>query len=82
MFSRSIATRTAASRLSQLSSHVHNSSYQQVQRRMASMTTATLNAGTSIPSLGFGTWQDKDEQEKAVAEALKAGYKHVRVTWL
>jgi len=41
------------------------------------MTTAKLNTGASIPSVGFGTWQDKDDQEKAVAEALKAGYKHI-----
>lgn len=47
---------------------------------MASTITAKLNTGATIPSLGFGTWQDKDAQEQAVAEALKAGYKHVRVT--
>lgn len=28
-------------------------------------------------AIGFGTWQDKDEQEEAVAEALKAGYRHI-----
>lgn len=28
-------------------------------------------------AIGFGTWQDKDEQENAVAEALKAGYRHI-----
>ena len=36
-----------------------------------------LNTGASIPAIGFGTWQDKDDQEKAVAEALKAGYRHI-----
>lgn len=41
------------------------------------MTTAKLNTGATIPSLGFGTWQDKDDQELAVTEALKAGFKHI-----
>ena len=41
------------------------------------MTTFKLNTGASIPALGFGTWQDKDDQEKAVAEALKAGVRHI-----
>jgi diketogulonate reductase-like aldo/keto reductase len=41
------------------------------------MTTHKLNTGASIPALGFGTWQDKDDQEAAVAEALKAGYRHI-----
>jgi len=36
-----------------------------------------LNTGAEIPALGFGTWQDKDEQEDAVYEALKAGYRHI-----
>lgn len=40
-------------------------------------TTATLNTGAKIPSLGFGTWQDKDAQEDAVYEAIKAGYRHI-----
>lgn len=44
---------------------------------MASITTHKLNTGASIPAIGFGTWQDKDDQEKAVAEALKAGYRHI-----
>jgi len=41
------------------------------------MTTLKLNTGASIPAVGFGTWQDKDDQEKAVTEALQAGYKHI-----
>ncbi|KAL4881177.1 NADP-dependent oxidoreductase domain-containing protein [Aspergillus karnatakaensis] len=41
------------------------------------MTTFKLNTGASIPALGFGTWQDADAQEQAVAEALKAGYRHI-----
>ncbi|KAL8650026.1 MAG: hypothetical protein Q9226_005318 [Calogaya cf. arnoldii] len=36
-----------------------------------------LNTGAEIPAVGFGTWQDKDAQEGAVAEALKAGYTHI-----
>jgi diketogulonate reductase-like aldo/keto reductase len=41
------------------------------------MTTFVLNTGASIPALGFGTWQDKDDQENAVAEALRAGFRHI-----
>jgi alcohol dehydrogenase (NADP+) len=41
------------------------------------MTTFKLNTGASIPALGFGTWQDKEGQENAVAEALKAGVRHI-----
>jgi len=36
-----------------------------------------LNTGAEIPAIGFGTWQDKDAQEGAVLEALKAGYRHI-----
>ncbi|KAJ5951211.1 uncharacterized protein N7479_009624 [Penicillium vulpinum] len=36
-----------------------------------------LNTGAEIPAIGFGTWQDADEQEDAVAEAIKAGYRHI-----
>ena len=44
---------------------------------MASQTYQSLNNGAKIPAIGFGTWQDKDDQEMAVAEALKAGYRHI-----
>ncbi|KAG9774992.1 Aldo/keto reductase, partial [Aureobasidium melanogenum] len=37
----------------------------------------TLNTGAEIPAIGFGTWQDKEAQEDAVYEALKAGYRHI-----
>ncbi|CZR60921.1 probable GCY1 Galactose-induced protein of aldo/keto reductase family [Phialocephala subalpina] len=75
MFSRTLrASTTATSRLSQISSHINNSA---IQRRMASTTALKLNTGATIPALGFGTWQDKDDQEKGVAEALKAGYGHI-----
>src|SRR5258705_8234955 len=37
-----------------------------------------LNDGTTIPQLGFGVFQvPPDETEKAVAEALEAGYRHI-----
>lgn len=36
-----------------------------------------LNTGAEIPAVGFGTWQDKDDQKKAVLEALKVGYRHI-----
>ncbi|OQD77774.1 hypothetical protein PENDEC_c002G02423 [Penicillium decumbens] len=36
-----------------------------------------LNTGSEIPAIGFGTWQDKESQESAVAEAIKAGYRHI-----
>lgn len=44
---------------------------------MASTTQLKLNTGASIPAVGFGTWQDKDEQQDAVLTALKAGYRHI-----
>jgi len=42
-----------------------------------SRTTLSLNNNEEIPAIGFGTWQDKDAQEDAVYEALKAGYRHI-----
>jgi alcohol dehydrogenase (NADP+) len=45
-------------------------------------TVGKLNTGASIPLLGFGTWQDKDEQEEAVLAALKAGYRHIDTAWI
>lgn len=37
-----------------------------------------LNDGTTIPQLGFGTWQIKPEETaKAVGEALRIGYRHI-----
>lgn len=36
-------------------------------------TTFTLNTGATIPAIGFGTFQDPDAQEDAVARALQAG---------
>ncbi|KAK4560443.1 hypothetical protein LTR86_005639 [Recurvomyces mirabilis] len=40
--------------------------------------TFTLNTGAKIPAVGLGTWQSKpNEVRKAVAAALKAGYRHI-----
>ncbi len=68
MFTR--RSQLASSRISQLYLHIS-------QRTMASLTTQKLNTGATIPSIGFGTWQDKSDQEKAVTEALKAGFRHI-----
>jgi diketogulonate reductase-like aldo/keto reductase len=38
-------------------------------------TTFKLNTGNNIPALGFGTFQDPDAQEDAVARCLKAGFR-------
>lgn len=38
----------------------------------------TLNNGIKIPKIGFGTWQiPQDVAERAVADALSAGYRHI-----
>ena len=74
MFAR--ATRLSAAASSRISSPI-SAHIQRQQRTMASITTHKLNTGQSIPAIGFGTWQDKDDQEKAVTEALKAGYRHI-----
>lgn len=38
----------------------------------------SLSDGTTIPQLGFGTWQVPDaEAQAAVEEALKVGYRHI-----
>ena len=41
--------------------------------------TYTLSNGVHIPCVGFGTWQSKDgpEARDSVAEALRAGYRHI-----
>ncbi|WP_020120113.1 aldo/keto reductase [Streptomyces canus] len=45
---------------------------------MISIPTHTLNDGTRIPALGLGTWpMDDAEAERAVAAALKSGYRLV-----
>ena len=38
----------------------------------------TLNSGTTMPLLGFGTWQIRgDKAYQAVLAALEAGYRHI-----
>lgn len=69
MFTRGAAF--SSQRLSQIARHT------QIRAMSYSGSTATLNTGTKIPLLGFGTWQDKDAQADAVAEAIKAGYRHI-----
>ncbi|KAJ4003156.1 hypothetical protein NW766_012474 [Fusarium irregulare] len=45
---------------------------------MAPSTHFTLNTGAKIPAVGLGTWQSKPgEVRKAVAYALKDGYRHI-----
>jgi 2,5-diketo-D-gluconate reductase A len=42
------------------------------------MQTVTLNNGVVMPQLGFGVWQvPDDEAERAVAEALRVGYRSI-----
>lgn len=43
------------------------------------MKSFTLHNNVSIPSVGFGTWQLKDNGEatNAVSTALKTGYRHI-----
>jgi 2,5-diketo-D-gluconate reductase A len=43
---------------------------------MRDIPTYTLNDGTAIPAIGFGTYPlDGDEAVTAVASALEAGYR-------
>ena len=68
--------RVATARLSQLAQHA----MPQTRSMAASSPQGTilkLNTGAEIPAVGFGTWQDKDAQENAVTEALKAGFRHI-----
>ncbi|GIZ37527.1 hypothetical protein CKM354_000097200 [Cercospora kikuchii] len=39
--------------------------------------TFKLNTGAEIPCIGLGTFQDPEQQEDAVASALKLGYRHI-----
>lgn len=45
---------------------------------MACKMNLTFENGTEMPALGFGTWRASDEEvEKALNEALEAGYRHI-----
>ncbi|KAL2043466.1 hypothetical protein N7G274_003773 [Stereocaulon virgatum] len=67
------ASKIASSRLTHFSSQ-----FTPQARTMATLhTKLPLNTGAEIPAIGFGTWQDRDAQEDAVTEALKAGYRHI-----
>lgn len=48
-------------------------------RKGNSMTTIALNNGVEIPTLGYGVFQitDPKECERAVAEAIEVGYRHI-----
>ena len=40
--------------------------------------TLTLSGGSTIPLLGFGTWQIKgDDAVRATSAALESGYRHL-----
>ena len=48
------------------------------QETMAPATHFTLNTGAQIPAVGLGTWKSEPgEVRKAVAYALKDGYRHI-----
>jgi alcohol dehydrogenase (NADP+) len=64
----------ATSRLSEISRQLVTT---QTRTMAYANTKFKLNTGAEIPAVGFGTWQDKDSQEAAVYEALKAGYRHI-----
>jgi alcohol dehydrogenase (NADP+) len=47
------------------------------------MKTFTLNDGRTIPALGLGTWKSRDDEcYRAVAEALRVGYRHIDGAWI
>lgn len=45
--------------------------------RFVSQKVYVLNNGTKLPAIGFGTFQDKAQQEGAVYDALNAGFRHI-----
>jgi len=47
--------------------------------QLANMKSVKLNTGASIPIIGFGTWKIRlnGAAQKAVAEALELGYRHI-----
>jgi alcohol dehydrogenase (NADP+) len=67
-------SRQASTRLSQITRQLPPT---QIRTMAYANTKFKLNTGAEIPAIGFGTWQDKDAQEDAVYEALKAGYRYI-----
>lgn len=70
----SAVSKQASTRLSQLSRQLPST---QIRTMAYANTKFKLNTGAEVPAIGFGTWQDKDAQEDAVYEALKAGYRYI-----
>ncbi|KAK5675116.1 hypothetical protein LTS10_012190 [Elasticomyces elasticus] len=69
---------SAINRVAQVTQQLSSQAPIKQQLRLASTSTSyKLNTGASIPAIGFGTWQDKEAQEPAVAAALKSGYRHI-----
>ncbi|CAO1617599.1 unnamed protein product [Sympodiomycopsis kandeliae] len=51
-------------------------------RRAASSAHFTLASGAQIPKIGYGTWKlNKEEAHAGVADALKAGFRHIDSAW-
>lgn len=48
-----------------------------IASRPISQKTYTLNTGAKLPAIGFGTFQDKEQQESAVYNAINAGFRHI-----
>ncbi|KAB2573792.1 putative oxidoreductase [Lasiodiplodia theobromae] len=48
-----------------------------IASRPISQKTYTLNTGAQLPAIGFGTFQDKEQQESAVYNAINAGFRHI-----
>ena len=70
-------SKTATTRLSSIARHLTSTSLSGIRTMATRHTILKLNNGEGLPAIGFGTWQDKDSQEGAVREALKAGYRHI-----
>lgn len=51
-------------------------------RRAANSAHYTLATGAKIPKIGYGTWKlNKEEAHAGVADALKAGFRHIDSAW-